>query len=75
MMRDVLVGRVEDIRRMASSDSGNPRWRLVVGGKLYETAPNINGAYALDYESKGKLFLFGTDHDVIVSVKHVGEGK
>lgn len=46
-------GIVSDLERMTNSRNGNPRYRVVVGGRIAVTAPDCQLAYRIrHYEGK-----------------------
>lgn len=48
MSESTVTGRLTSILRLPSSPSGNPRFRLTVGGRTYPTRVNASVAYEVE---------------------------
>lgn len=48
MSESTVTGRLTEVERLPSSPSGNPRFRLTVGGKEYPTQVNASVSYEVE---------------------------
>lgn len=47
METSTITGTLTDCERMPSSVNGNPRYRVVIGGKIFVTAPDSSLGYTI----------------------------
>lgn len=47
MKTNTITGTLTDCERMPSSANGNPRYRVVIGGEIFVTAPNSSLGYTI----------------------------